>query len=108
MFGLVAFTVERRTKEIGVRKVLGATVGNVVTLLSKEFVTLVAIGNLIAWPIAYWIMSNWLKSYAYHTGIGISIFVRAGMIALVVAVLAVIGQAVRGAGTNPVISLKYQ
>jgi putative ABC transport system permease protein len=108
MFGLVAFTVEQRTKEIGVRKVLGATVANVVTLLSRDFVKLVVVGNVVALPIAYWVMHKWLQNFAYHTDMSASIFVSAVVLALLVAVLTVSWQAVAAAIANPVDSLRSE
>jgi putative ABC transport system permease protein len=108
MFGLAAFTAERRTKEIGLRKVLGARVSDIVTLLSSEFVKLVLLANLIAWPLSYWAMSKWLQDFAYHIEVGYSIFIVAAITAFVVAALTVGWQAVRTATANPVDSLKYQ
>lgn len=108
MLGLVTFTADQRTKEIGVRKVLGASVANVARLLSEEFVKLVLIANLIAWPIAYWTMSRWLQDFAYHTEIGVATFLIAGSMALVITALTVSWQAIRAATVNPVDSLKWE
>ncbi len=108
LFGLAAFTAEQRTKEIGVRKVLGATVSNIVTMLSKEFLILVALANLIAWPAAYYLMHKWLEDFAYKTELGIGVFVTAGLMVLVIALLTVSFQAVKAAMANPVKSLRYE
>ena len=74
LFGLASFTVEQRTKEIGVRKVLGASVQEIALLLSKEFFKWVLIANIIAWPLAYYVMNNWLENFAYRIGIKLDIF----------------------------------
>jgi putative ABC transport system permease protein len=108
LFGLAAFTAERRTKEIGVRKVLGATVTNVITLLSKDFVRLVIYANIIAWPLAWYAMSKWLQSFAFRIEIEWWVFAIAGGLALLIAVLTVSTQAIRAALTNPVEALRYE
>ncbi|HEY4613405.1 MAG TPA: ABC transporter permease [Bacteroidota bacterium] len=106
--GLAAFVFEKRTKEIGIRKVLGASVTGVVGLLSKDFLKLVLIANLIAWPVAYTIMSQWLESFAYRIEIGWWIFALAGGLAILIAFLTVSFQAIRAATANPVEALKYE
>ena len=108
LFGLASFSVEERTKEIGIRKVLGASVTGIVKLLSKEFAKLVLVSNLIAWPLAYLVMTRWLQGFAYRTDIGIWIFFLAGGVALVVALATVGIQAVKAATANPVESLRYE
>jgi len=108
LFGLTAFITEQRTKEIGIRKVLGASVTGVVGLLSKDFLKLVLIANLIAWPVAYTIMSQWLENFAYRIEIGWWVFALAGGAALAIAVLTVSFQAIRAALANPVEALKYE
>ncbi len=108
LFGLAAFTAEQRTKEIGIRKVLGASITDIVTMLSKEFLILVAIANLAAWPAAYFIMKNWLSDYAYKTKLGVDIFLLAGIAVLAIALLTVSYQAIKSAVANPVKSLKYE
>ena len=108
LFGLASFSVEERTKEIGIRKVLGASVTGIVKLLSKEFAKLVLVSNLIAWPLAYLVMTRWLQGFAYRTDIGIWIFFLAGGVALVVALATVGIQAVKAATANPVQSLRYE
>jgi putative ABC transport system permease protein len=108
LFGLASFTAEQRTKEIGVRKVLGASVPGVVALLSKEFAKWVLLANLPAWPVAYFLMRNWLQGFAYKAGLAWWLFVLAGAGALAVALLTVSFQAVRAARSNPIESLKYE
>jgi len=108
LFGLAAFTAERRTKEIGIRKVLGATLPNVVTLLSKDFVKLVLLANLIAWPLAWYAMNKWLQSFAFRVEIQWWVFALAGGLALLIALLTVSTQAIRAALANPVEALRYE
>ena len=108
LFGLASFTAEQRTKEIGVRKVLGASVPGIVMLLSKEFTKWVIVANLIAWPVAYLILRNWLQDFAYRTNLAWWIFVGSGVLALVVALLTVSFQAIRVAFTNPANALRYE
>ncbi|MGH7493666.1 MAG: ABC transporter permease [bacterium] len=108
LFGLAAFTAEQRTKEIGVRKVLGAAEAQIVFLLSKEFILLVLIANLVAWPIAYWAMRNWLQDFAYRTPLGLELFVLGGTLALVISLLTVSFQAIKAALANPVEALRYE
>jgi putative ABC transport system permease protein len=108
LFGLISFTAEQRTKEIGIRKVLGASVGNVIRLLTKEFVVLVIWANLIAWPAAYIVMTKWLENFAYRTDIGLTTFLFSGIAALTIAVLTVGVQSIKAALANPVNSLRYE
>ncbi|MGE5798536.1 MAG: ABC transporter permease [Ignavibacteria bacterium] len=108
LLGLAAFTTEQRTKEVGVRKILGATVSGIVLLLSKEFVKWVLIANLIAWPIAYYIMNIWLEDFAYRINIPVWSFIIAGFSALIIALLTVGYQALKAALNNPVKSLRYE
>ncbi|HMB90509.1 MAG TPA: FtsX-like permease family protein, partial [Rhodothermales bacterium] len=108
LFGLAAFTAERRTKEIGIRKVLGATVSHLVALLSKDFLKLVGVAFVIAAPLAYFIMSRWLEDFAYRIDLSVWIFVLAGAAALGIALLTVSYQALRAALTDPVKSLRYE
>jgi len=108
LFGLAAFVAENRTKEIGIRKVLGASVSGIVTLLSKDFVKLVLLGNVIAWPIAYYMMKNWLQDFAYRINIGWWVFALAGGVALLIALLTVSIQAIKAALANPVEALRYE
>ncbi len=108
LFGLAAFTTQQRTKEIGIRKILGASVSGIVCLLSKDFLKLVLIANLIAWPIAYYAMNQWLQSFAYRIDLGISTFILSGLIALLIAILTVSYQAIKAARANPVEALRYE
>ncbi|GAB3963995.1 ABC transporter permease [Spirosoma terrae] len=108
LFGLAAFMAEQRTKEIGVRKVLGASVGSIVTLLSKDFLKLVAISILIASPIAWYAMNQWLNDFAYKIDIEWWMFAVAGLVAVGIALLTVSFQSVKAALTNPVKSLRSE
>lgn len=108
LFGLVAYVVEQRTKEIGIRKVLGASVANVVSLLSKDFLRLVLIAILLATPLAWYLMQQWLKDYAYRINLEWWMFVLAGAVATGVAVLTISFQSVKAALLNPVKSLKTE
>ncbi|MFC2088084.1 ABC transporter permease [Calditrichota bacterium] len=108
LLGLVAFTTELRTKEIGVRKVLGATLSNIITLLTKDLTKWVFISNIIAWPIAWYAMNNWLQSFAYRIDMSFGVFLLAGGFALTIALLTVSSQAIKAAIANPVESLRYE
>lgn len=107
-FGLTALAVTRRTKEIGIRKILGASVTNVVRLLSREFVLLVGIANVLAWPVAYWAMSKWLSDFAYRIELGIGEFALGGVLTLLVVIGTVSLQAIKAAKMNPVEALRYE
>jgi ABC-type antimicrobial peptide transport system permease subunit len=108
LFGLASFVAEQRTKEVGIRKVLGASVFNVWRLLSHEFVVLVTISLLIAIPIAYYFMHNWLQDYQYRASLSWWIFVIASAAALVITLLTVSFQAIKAAISNPVKSLRTE
>jgi putative ABC transport system permease protein len=108
LFGLAAYTAERRTKEIGIRKVLGADVSGLAALLSKEFLQLVIISWVIACSIAYWRMSIWLKGYPYHIDINWWVFIASGVVAVLIAVITVSFQSIRAALANPVKSLRSE
>lgn len=108
LFGLAAYTAERRTKEIGIRKVLGASTQGLAGLLSKEFLALVAISCLIAFPIAWLMMKNWLDGFAYRIHINWMIFVLSGILALLIALLTVSFQAIKAATANPIKSLRTE
>jgi len=108
IFGLAAFNAEQRTKEIGIRKVVGASVRSIVGLLSIRYIKLVIIANLLAWPIAYFAMNKWLQDFAYHIDLGFVIFGLTGLIALFIVLLSVSSNAFRAARANPVVCLKYE
>ena len=108
LFGLAAFTAEQRTKEIGIRKILGATVQQITILLSKDFLALVAIAVVIASPVAWWAMHTWLQEFAYRAPLTIWIFVGAAALALIIAAISVSSHAIKTALTNPVKSLRTE
>jgi ABC-type antimicrobial peptide transport system permease subunit len=108
LFGLASFTAEQRTKEIGIRKVLGASAFSLWRLLSKDFVFLVIISLLIAAPMATYFLSKWLQNYAYRTPISGWVFVLAGGAALVIALLTVSFQAIKAASANPIKALRNE
>jgi putative ABC transport system permease protein len=108
LFALTAFIAEQKTKEIGIRKVLGSSNTGIFVLLSKNFATWVLVANIISWPVAYFVLSNWLKSFAYHINPSIMIFVLSGGMALSIALLTVGYQAVKAASANPADCLRYE
>ncbi|MEE9390371.1 MAG: FtsX-like permease family protein, partial [Candidatus Aminicenantaceae bacterium] len=108
LLGLAAFMAQQRTKEIGIRKVLGASVSNIIKLLSKQFVFLIIGANVIAGPFAYYAVNRWLENFAYRIDVGWSVFVFSGVAALVIALLTVSFQAVKAAIANPVEALRYE
>jgi len=108
LFGLASFTAERRTKEIGVRKVMGASLGNITFLLSKNFTKWVLLANIIAWPIAYFAMSKWLANFAYHVYPSWMEFVLAAVLTLLIALVTVSYQSLRAATADPINSLRYE
>jgi putative ABC transport system permease protein len=108
LFGLASFTTEKRIKEIGIRKVLGASVAGIVGLLSKDFVRLVLVAIAVATPLAYFAMNRWLQDFAYRINISWWVFALAGGMALVIALLTVSTQAIKAALANPVDSLRYE
>jgi putative ABC transport system permease protein len=108
LFGLATYMAENRIKEIGVRKILGASVTSITTLLSKDFVKLVIISFLIAAPLAWWGMYKWLQSYTYRVGIEWWVFAPAGSFSVVIAIISVSNQTIRAATDNPVKSLRAE
>lgn len=108
LLGLASYSTIQRTKEIGIRKVLGASVSNIISLLSKEFLRLVVVSALIAFPIAWWAMNKWLSDFAYRTGVSWWIFLAAGILATFIALFTISFQAIRAAIANPVKSLRTE
>src|SRR5205085_7207450 len=108
LFGLAAFTIKQRFKEIAIRKVLGASVSNITRLVSREFLILVLIASVIAFPLAWWGMHKWLQDFAYHITIGWQLFAAAGIIAILIALLTVSFQSIKAAIANPVKSLRAE
>ena len=108
LFGLAAYTAERRTKEIGVRKVLGASVSGIAALLSKDFLKLVLVSCIVAFPLAWLMMNNWLQNYQYRITISWWVFLIAGTVAILIALLTVSFQAIKAAIANPVKSLRTE
>jgi putative ABC transport system permease protein len=108
LFGLASFMTIQRTKEIGIRKALGSTSANIILLLSKGFIQLVLVANLIAWPLAWWTMNSWLQSFPYRITINPALFVVAGLGVVIIAFLSVGFQTFKAARVNPANTLKYE
>jgi len=108
LFGMASFTAEQRTKEIGVRKVLGASVPDIINLISKDFFVLLFVSNVIAWPVSYYLMNQLLNNYAYRTSITVWVFIVSGATAIFVALLTVCIKIIKAAHSNPVDSLRYE
>jgi putative ABC transport system permease protein len=108
LFGLSAYTVEQRTKEIGIRKAMGASVLEIVTMLVMEFVRCIVIANIFAWPIAYFVIDDWLEDYAFKISLSLRPFIWAAILTLAIGVLTVIYQALKAAEMNPVDALRYE
>jgi putative ABC transport system permease protein len=108
IFGLAPSSTEQRTKEIGIRKVLGSSVSGIVMLLTRSYARWVILANILAWPTAYFASTRWLQSFAYRTSVGISPFIVAALMTLLVALLSVLFQTLKAASTNPVHSLRYE
>ena len=108
LLGLATYTAELRTKEISIRKVLGANISSIVTLISKDFILLIAVAMLIATPVAWYTMNRWLEGFAYHIEIHFWIFILAGFAALMIAMLTIGYQAIKAALANPVAALKSE
>jgi ABC-type antimicrobial peptide transport system permease subunit len=108
LFGLAAFTAQRRQKEIGIRKVVGASVSNIATMLSTDFLKLVSIALLIAVPLSWWATNQWLQSFAYHINLTVGIFLIAGGSIILITLLTVSFQAIKAAVANPVRSLRTE
>ena len=108
LFGLASYSAEKRIKEIGIRKAMGASVQSIVSLLSVQFLKLVLIANLIAWPLCWYVLRKWLQNYAYHIPISGWIFLLTGVVALFIALATISFQATRAALANPVTSLRSE
>jgi predicted permease len=108
LFGLVSFSAAQRTKEIGIRKVLGASVTNIISLLSKDLLKLVLIASIISFPIAWWMMSGWLSDFAYHISIPAGVFVLSALLAIIIALITISFQAIKSALANPVKNLRTE
>ena len=108
LFGLAAFTAERRTREIGIRKVFGARSADIVRLLAWQFSKPVIVANLIAWPVAWWVMRDWLNNFDARIDLGPAPFVLAGLLALTIAIGTIAGHAVKVARANPIHALRYE
>ena len=108
LYGLASYTAEQRTKEIGIRKVLGASVGQIMNMLTKDFMKLVLIANIFAWPITYLLAKDWLSNFSYQIDMPIFPFVFATLLALIIALITVSSQAYQAANSDPVNALKYE
>ena len=108
LFGLAAFTAERRTKEIGIRKVLGARIRDIVGLLAWQFSKPVIIAMPIAWRVAWWAMNDWLRNFDTRIDMGVLPFVAAGLLALVIAIGTIASHAFKVARANPILALRYE
>ncbi|HKJ81574.1 MAG TPA: FtsX-like permease family protein, partial [Ignavibacteriaceae bacterium] len=108
LFGLVSFLTVNRTKEVGIRKVLGASIPSLLRLLSKDFLILVVFANIISWPVSYYFMNKWLEDFAYRINIGFSVFILTSVLSLIIAFLTMFYQALKVANSNPVKALRYE
>jgi putative ABC transport system permease protein len=108
LFGLTAFMIEQRTKEIGIRKVLGASIKEILMLVSREFLMLVSLAIIISIPVTWWAMNKWLEDFAYRINISLFVFVFAGFIALLIALFTLSFQAIKAAKANPVKNLRTE
>lgn len=108
LIGLASFTAEQRTKEIGIRKVLGSTVGSIVIMLCRKYIYLVIVANAVAWPIAFFAMKKWLQNFPYSVNIGLITFILTALLSLIIALFTVGFQSIRAARKNPIESLRYE
>jgi putative ABC transport system permease protein len=108
LWGLSSLSTEQRAKEIGIRKIMGASVPGIILILSKEFMTWVLVANIIAWPIGYLVLRDWLQNFAYRTEVTPIVFILSGLYTLAIALITVSLQTMRAAQANPVESLRYE
>ena len=108
LFGLTAFTAQRRQKEIGIRKVVGASVSSVAVMLSKDFIKMVFIAIIIGFPLVWWIMNSWLQEFAYRVPVGIGVFIASAAAIIAITLFTISFQAIKAATTNPVKSLRSE
>jgi len=108
LFGLATYAAQRRSKEIGIRKVMGASISSIIRLMSREFLVLVIVSNVIAWPLGYYFLEKWLQGYAYRCSFGIEIFFLAGIGTLLIALLAVGLHTIKAAWASPLDSIRYE
>ena len=108
LFGLTSYIIEQRTKEIGIRKTMGASIPSIMRVLSNEFILLIVISNLLAYLPAYYLLNNWLDGFAYRTELSLWTFIGTSCISILIALVTISSQALKAAITNPVESLKYE
>jgi putative ABC transport system permease protein len=108
LFGLATFNTLLRVREIGIRKVLGATIPSILALLSREIVILIVVANVVAWPVAWYLMTQWLNSFAYHVDMNVFIYLMAAIAAILIALLTVSMQTIKAAMGNPTETLRYE
>jgi putative ABC transport system permease protein len=108
ILGLASFSAEQRTREIGIRKVAGSSVGHILLLITREFSVLILVSNLIAWPVAWYFMRNWLMDFPYRIKLGIPLFLLAAFLTLLIAMATVLLQALKAANMNPSEALRYE
>ena len=106
--GIAAFSTEKRSVEIGIRKVLGASIGNIMNNISVEFLKLVLIANVIAWPVSYFAINKWLVNFPYKISLHLSVFIIAGLAALVISSITILYIVFRSASSNPIESIRYE
>ena len=108
LFGLATFNTMQRIKEIGIRKVLGASIPNILTLLSKEIIILIIAANIVAWPLAWYFMNKWLDTFAYHIDMDVLVYILAAVAAILIALITVSAQTIKAAMSNPAKTLRYE
>ena len=108
LFGLATFNTMQRIKEIGIRKVLGASIPNILTLLSKEIIILIIVANVVAWPLAWYFMNKWLDTFAYHIDMDVLVYILAAIAAILIALITVSAQTIKAAMSNPAKTLRYE